>query len=90
MPERATTDHGEIIHWAGHRGLFPVRKRGEPASIRLAPSSAPDEERIGWDAFFDVVNHARLALVYDDAPGATASRLVPARSVRRGAGAPSL
>ena len=36
MPKKATTDHGEIIHFAGRLHLFPVALRTDPLEVRLA------------------------------------------------------
>ncbi len=36
MPKKVTTDHGEIIHFAGRLKLFPVAARGDATLIRLA------------------------------------------------------
>ena len=55
MPKKATTDHGEIIHFAGRRRLFPVASRADATQIRLAYSRVADHlidegiRRIGED-----------------------------------------
>ncbi len=79
MSKCMTTDHGRIIHWAGHRGFFPVRSKENPERVRLATTSGPDDERIGWDTFFEVFNHGGLALAYEDAPTSSEHALVAAR-----------
>src|SRR2546430_16577747 len=54
MAKKATTDHGEIIHFAGRLGLFPVAKSSGLASVRLATRDdvQPDEVRGGSPAYF--------------------------------------
>ena len=83
MATKTTTDHGEILHWAGFHHLFPVRKKGGAPGIALQAESGPDDERIGWDAFFAVVNHERLAAVLDTDEGATGALLVPAHPKKK-------
>ena len=36
MSRTLTSDHGEIIHFAGARRLFPVAKKDDRAQVRLA------------------------------------------------------
>jgi len=74
MARRATTDHGEIIHFAGRRHLFPVaRKDGE---VRLASREElqPDDVRIGWPAFFRPFIDRGLVFLYDDSSGQAVTR----------------
>jgi hypothetical protein len=74
MPKRATTDHGEIIHFAGARRLFPVRDaRGE---VRLASRDdlKPEEVRVGWPDYFRPFIDRRLVFLYDEAGGQAVSR----------------
>jgi hypothetical protein len=76
MAKKATTDHGEIIHFAGRLRLFPVAKSGDPASTRLASREdvQPDEVRVGWPAYFRPFIDRRLVFVYDDQGGRAVSR----------------
>src|SRR5262245_36230868 len=71
MAKRATTDHGEIIHFAGRRRLFPVARRDDPTAIRLASREevAEGEVRIGWPAFYRTFIDRKLVFVYDEAGG---------------------
>jgi hypothetical protein len=76
MPKRATTDHGEIIHFAGRRRLFPVVRRDDPAAIRLASREdvTADEVRVGWPAYFRPFIDRRLVFVYDETGGQAVTR----------------
>ena len=76
MPKRATTDHGEIIHFAGRRHLFPVVRKDDPAAIRLASRDdvTADEVRVGWPAYFRPFIDRRLVFVYDEAGGQAVTR----------------
>lgn len=73
MSKRATTDHGEIIHFAGRKRLFPV---ASPAGVRLASREdvKPDETRIGWPAYFRPFIDRRLVFLYDETGGQAVSR----------------
>ena len=76
MPKRATTDHGEIIHFAGQHHLFPVARRDDPTAIRLASRNevAEGEVRIGWPAFFRPFIDRKLVFVYDETGGQAMTR----------------
>lgn len=76
MPKRATTDHGEIIHFAGRRHLFPVARKDDPTAVRLASRDdvTADEVRIGWPAYFRPFIDRRLVFVYDEEGGQAMSR----------------
>ena len=76
MPRRATTDHGEIIHFAGRHRLFPVVRKDDPAAIRLASREdvAADEVRVGWPAYFRPFIDRRLVFVYDETSGQAVTR----------------
>jgi hypothetical protein len=76
MPKRATTDHGEIIHFAGRHHLFPVVRKGDPAGIRLASREdlTPDEVRVGWPAYFRPFIDRHLVFVYDETGGQAVTR----------------
>ncbi|HVI24296.1 MAG TPA: hypothetical protein VM691_12480, partial [Myxococcales bacterium] len=71
MAKKVTADHGEIIHFAGRLGLFPVAKSGDARSVRLASRDdvQPDEVRVGWPAYFRPFIDDRLVFVYDDQGG---------------------
>ena len=76
MAKRATTDHGEIIHFAGRHRLFPVAKRENPALVRLASRDevAADEVRVGWPAYFRPFIDRHLVFVYDETGGQAVTR----------------
>jgi hypothetical protein len=76
MAKRRTTDHGEIIHFAGQLRLFPVAKKGSPAAVRLASREdvQPDEVRVGWPTYFRPFIDDHLVFVYDDQGGRAMTR----------------
>jgi hypothetical protein len=76
MPKRATTDHGEIIHFAGRHRLFPVVRRDDPAAIRLASREdlAEGEVKVGWPAYFRPFIDRKLVFVYDETSGQAVTR----------------
>jgi len=76
MPKRATTDHGEIIHFAGRHRLFPVVRKEDPTAIRLASREdvAADEVRVGWPAWFRPFIDRKLVFVYDETGGQAMTR----------------
>ena len=76
MPKRATTDHGEIIHFAGRHYLFPVVRRDDPVAIRLASREdvTADEVRVGWPAYFRPFIDRKLVFVYDETSGQAVTR----------------
>jgi hypothetical protein len=76
MAKKVTADHGEIIHFAGRLGLFPVAKSGNARSVRLASRDdvQPDEVRVGWPAYFRPFIDGRLVFVYDDQGGRAVTR----------------
>lgn len=74
--KKVTEDHGEIIHFAGRHHLFPVAKKPDRVSVRLASRDdvAPDEVRIGWDSFFRAFIDRGLVFLFDEASGQPATR----------------
>jgi hypothetical protein len=76
MPKRATTDHGEIIHFAGRRRLFPVTRKDDPGAVRLASRDdvTGDEVRVGWPAYFRPFIDRCLVFVYDETGGQAVTR----------------
>jgi hypothetical protein len=76
MARKATTDHGEIIHFAGRRHLFPVALRTDPTQVRLASRDDVKEAevRVGWPAYFRPFIDRRLVFLYDDAGGQAVTR----------------
>ncbi len=71
MAKKATTDHGEIIHFAGRLHLFPVASRNDPLRVRLASRDDVQEGeiRVGWPAYFRPFIDQRLVFLYDEAGG---------------------
>jgi hypothetical protein len=76
MPKKLTTDHGEIIHFAGRLRLFPVAKPDDPLAVRLAGKDdvQPGEVRVGWPAWFRPFIDRRLIFVYDETGGRAMTR----------------
>jgi hypothetical protein len=76
MPKRATTDHGEIIHFAGRLHLFPVAAKGDLSQVRLASrdDAKEDEIRVGWPVYFRPFIDRRLVFLYDESGGQAVSR----------------
>jgi hypothetical protein len=98
MTKKVTIDHGEIIHLAGFRRLFPVGKKADGAQVRLAAAGevGDDEARIGWPAYFRPFIDRGLVFLYDESTGqavtreeADAARAGPAEGPGLGAGASS-
>ena len=71
MPQRITVDHGEIIHFAGAHHLFPVAKKNDALSVRLASKGevTADDTRIGWPGFFRPFIDRGLVFLMDEAEG---------------------
>ena len=76
MPKKATTDHGEIIHFAGRLRLFPVASRTDATQVRLASREdvKETEVRVGWPAYFRPFIDRRLVFLYDEAGGRAVTR----------------
>ena len=76
MAKKATRDHGEIIHFAGRRRLFPVVSRADSSAIRLASADdqKEDEVRVGWPAFFRPFIDRHLVFLYDETSGQPVTR----------------
>jgi hypothetical protein len=76
MAKKATTDHGEIIHFAGRRHLFPVASGSDPSRVRLASREnlAEGEVRIGWPEYFRPFIDRRLVFLYDETGGQAVTR----------------
>ncbi len=88
MPKRATTDHGEIIHFAGRKHLFPVASK---TGVRLASREEvkPDERRIGWPAWFRPFIDRRLVFVYDETGGRAVTRAEADAALAQGPAGPA-
>jgi len=76
MPKHATTDHGQIIHFAGRHQLFPVASKADSAQVRLAgrENVREDEVRIGWPGYFRPFIDGRLVFLYDETSGQAVTR----------------
>ena len=91
MPKRATTDHGEIIHFAGRYHLFPVAKRADRAQIRLAARDEvrDDELKIGWQDYFRPFIDRRLVFLYDETGGQAVTRAEADGALAQGPAGPA-
>jgi hypothetical protein len=71
MPKKVTTDHGEIIHFAGRHHLFPVARADDISAVRLASTEdvRSDEVRVGWPPYFRHFIDRRLVFLYDETSG---------------------
>jgi len=69
MPKRVTTDHGEIIHFAGAHKLFPVKNRQGEVRLASREDLKPDETRVGWPDYFRPFIDRRLVFLYDETGG---------------------
>jgi hypothetical protein len=91
MPKKATTDHGEIIHFAGRRRLFPVVARSDAMQIRLASreDQKEDEVRVGWPGFFRPFIDRRLVFLYDETSGQAVTRAEADEALAQGPAGPA-
>jgi hypothetical protein len=91
MPKKVTTDHGEIIHYAGRHHRFPVASPREAGGIRLASRDdvRPDEVRIGWPRYFRPFIDLRLVFVYDETSGQAMTREEAAAQADEGPSGPA-
>lgn len=71
---KVTTDHAEILRWAGIRGatpaqIDPLKFDGEPAILTFlfgdVAESTTDVATISWDQFFALFDLLGLSLAYD-------------------------
>ena len=76
MPKKATTDHGEIIHFAGRLHLLPVALRTDASAVRLASREDVNEGeiRVGWPIYFRPFIDRRLVFLYDETGGQAVTR----------------
>jgi len=59
----ATSDRGEILHFAGRHGLSPALRAGVPA---LLAEKQDGVDRCGWERFFAALDRSGPALLIDD------------------------
>ena len=76
MAKKATTDHGEIIHFAGRHHLFPVALQSDASRVRLASREdvQENEARVGWPVYFRTFIDRRLVFLYDETGGQAVTR----------------
>ncbi len=76
MPRKLTSDHGEIIHFAGHHHLFPVARRSDLSVVRLASREdvAKEELRVGWPVYFRAFIDRDLVFVHEETSGQAMTR----------------
>ena len=76
MSKTVTSDHGEIIHFAGFHQLFPVAKKSDAAQVRLAVDGevAADELRVGWQVYFRAFIDRDLVFLHDGVSGQAVTR----------------
>jgi len=76
MPRKVTTDHGEIIHFAGRLHLFPVASTTDALRVRLAARDdvKENEVRVGWGDYFRPFIDRRLVFLYDETGGQAVTR----------------
>ncbi len=91
MAKKATTDHGEIIHFAGRLHLFPVAAKTDASRVRLASRDdvQENEVRVGWPAYFRPFIDRRLVFLYDEAGGQAVSRAQADAAAREGPSGPA-
>ena len=53
-----------VIEWAGRVHAFPV-KSAETVDLAVPGPDAVGTERIGWQAFFEVLDHEHLGVAVD-------------------------
>lgn len=74
MSKRATTDHGEIIHFAGAHKLFPVQAANGEVRLASRDDVAAGETRVGWPVYFRPFIDRQLVFLYDETGGQAVSR----------------
>jgi hypothetical protein len=76
MAKNATTDHGQIIHFAGRHHLFPVASKADNLKVRLAGREdvREDEVRVGWPVYFRPFIDGRLVFLFDETSGQAVTR----------------
>ena len=76
MSRTLTSDHGEIIHFAGHHRLFPVAARSDLTQVRLAAREdvTAEELRVGWPVYFRAFIDRDLVFVHEGTSGQAMTR----------------
>ena len=88
MAKRVTTDHGEIIHFAGRKHLFPVANAGE-ARLATREELKEGDVRVSWAEYFRPFIDRHLVFLYDDAGGQAATREEAAAAVAQDSAGPA-
>lgn len=91
MTRKATTDHGEIIHFAGRLHLFPVASKDDPTAVRLASKENVQENelRVGWPVYFRPFIDRHLVFLYDETGGQAVSRAQADAAAQEGPSGPA-
>ena len=91
MPKKATTDHGEVIHFAGRLRLFPVARKDDPGQVRLASRDdvAEGEVRVGWPVYFRPFLDRRLVFLYAETGGQAVTRAEADAAMAQGPAGPA-
>lgn len=77
---RATTDRGDILHFAGFHRLSPALDDASRPAFSAGPGDGL--ARCGWEPFFGAMRAAGVALQYDpEDPGS--ARFVPDSELRQ-------
>ena len=74
MPKKVTTDHGEIIHFAGAHHLFPVAAKSGQVRLAARDDVREDEVRVGWPVYFRPFIDDDLVFLYDETAGQAVTR----------------
>ena len=91
MSKKVTTDHGEIIHFAGRHHLFPVARKDDATRVRLASREdlSDEETRVGWPAYFRPFIDRRLVFLYDETGGQAVTRAEADAAAAQGPAGPA-
>ena len=85
--KKMTTDHGEIIHFAGAHHLFPVASKADAAQVRLASKDevTAEDTRVGWPTYFRPFIDRKLVFLMEDGHGRALSRAEADEALAEGA-----
>ena len=88
--KKVTTDHGEIIHFAGRHHLFPVQKKSS-GEVRLAGREGltDDDVRVGWPIYFRPFIDRGLVFLYGEDSGQAVTRAEAASAQAAGPAGPA-
>ncbi len=54
-----------VIEWAGRAHAFPVKAAAGTVDLAVPGPDAAGTQRIGWQAFFEVLEHKHLGVAVD-------------------------